>query len=109
MINRYTLALLVAVFSAAFFCEFSMAKEDTAQITLKKTAISKQNLYIYTVKKGDMLYDIIKQIPNINEEDIQANYKIIEDLNPDISDLNKLNEGQVLVLPGKPLTETESK
>jgi hypothetical protein len=41
MINRYTLALLVAVFSAAFVCESSMAKEDTAQITLKKTATSK--------------------------------------------------------------------
>ena len=51
MINRYTLALLAAIFSAVFFCESSMAKEDTAQITLKKTAISKQNLYTYTVKK----------------------------------------------------------
>jgi hypothetical protein len=107
MINRYTLALLVAVFSAAFVCESSMAKEDTAQITLKKTATSKQNLYTYTVKKGDMISNIIRQIPNINEEDIQANYKIIEDLNPDISDLNKLYEGQLLVLPGKPLAETQ--
>jgi hypothetical protein len=107
MINRYTLALLVAVFSAAFVCEFSMAKEDTAQITLKKTATSKQNLYTYTVKKGDMISTIIRQIPNINEEDIQANYKIIKDLNPDISNLDKLYEGQLLVLPGKPLAETQ--
>ena len=107
MINRYTLALLVAVFSAAFVCESSMAKEDTAQITLKKTATSKQNLYTYTVKKGDMISNIIRQIPNINEEDIQANYKIIEDLNPDISDLNNLYEGQLHLLPVKPLAETQ--
>ena len=107
MINRYTLVLLATMFSAVFFCESSMAKEDTAQITLKKTAISKQNLYIYTVKKGDIISTIIRQIPNVNEEDIQANYKIIEDLNPDISDLNKLYEGQLLVLPGKPLAETQ--
>jgi hypothetical protein len=107
MINRYTLALLVAMFLAVFFCESSMAKEDTAQITLKKTATSKQNLYTYTVKKGDMISTIIRHIPTINEEDIQDNYKIIKDLNPDISDLNKLYVGQLLVLPGKPLDETQ--
>jgi hypothetical protein len=105
MINRYTLALLAVIVSAVFICEFSMAKEDTAQITLKKTATSKKNLYTYTVKKGDMISTIIRKIPNINEEDTQANYKIIEDLNPDISDLNNLNEGQLLLLPGKPLDE----
>jgi LysM domain len=107
MINRYTLALLAAIFSAVFFCESSMAKEDTAQITLKKTATSKQNLYTYTVKKGDMISTIIRQIPNINEEDIQDNYNIIKGLNPDISDLNKLYVGQLLVLPGKPLDKTQ--
>jgi hypothetical protein len=84
-----------------------MAKEDTAQITLKKTAISKQNLYTYTVKKGDMISTIIRQIPNIKKEDIQDNYNIIKDLNPDISDLNKLYVGQLLVLPGKPLDKTQ--
>ena len=107
MINRYTLALLAAIFSAVFFCESSMAKEDTAQITLKKTATSKQNLYTYTVKKGDMISTIIRQIPNIKKEDIQDNYNIIKDLNPDISDLNKLYVGQLLVLPGKPLDKTQ--
>jgi hypothetical protein len=107
MFNRYTLALLAALFSAVFFCEFSIAKEDTAQITLKKIATSKQNLYTYTVKKGDMISTIIRWIPNITEEDIQNNYKIIKDLNPDISDINKLYVGQLLVLPGKPLDEAQ--
>lgn len=107
MNNRYILALLAAIFSAVFFCEFSMAKEDTAQITLKKTATSKQNLYTYTVKKGDMISTIVRQIPNIKQEDIKDNYKIIKELNPDISDLNKLWVGQLLVLPGKPLSETQ--
>jgi hypothetical protein len=109
MNNRYILALLAAIFSAVFFCEFSMAKEDTAQITLKKTATSKQNLYTYTVKKGDMISTIVRQIPNIKQEDIKDNYKIIKELNPDISDLNKLWVGQLLVLPGKPLSETQQK
>ena len=109
MNNRYTLALLAVIFSAVFFSELSMAKEDTAQIILKKTATSKQNLYTYTVKKGDMISTIVRHIPNINNEDIKDNYKIIKDLNPDISDLNKLLVGQLLVLPGKPLYETQQK
>jgi hypothetical protein len=107
MINRYTLTLLAAIFSVVFFCESSMSKEDTAQITLKKTATSKQNLYTYTVKKGDMISTLVRQIPNIKDEDIKDNYKIIKDLNPDISDLNKLLVGQLLVLPGKPLDKTQ--
>jgi hypothetical protein len=105
MINRYTLVLLAAIFSGVFFCGLSMAKEDTAQITLKKTATSKQKLYTYTVKKGDMISTLIRQIPNIKEEDIRDNYQIIKDLNPDISDINKLSAGQLLVLPGKPISE----
>ncbi len=105
MINRYSLALLAVIFSAVFFCEASMAKEDTAQITLKKTATSKQKLYTYTVKKGDMISTLIRQIPNITDEDIRDNYQIIKDLNPDIKDINKLSAGQLLVLPGKPLSE----
>jgi len=107
MFNRYTLALLAAIFSAVFFCEFSIAKEDTAQITLKKTATSKQNLYTYTVKKGDMISTIVRHIPNIKNEDKKDNYKIIKDLNLDIPDLNKLYVGQLLVLPGKPLDKTQ--
>jgi len=105
MINRYTLALLAAIFSAVFFCGLSMAKEDTAQITLKKTATSKQKLYTYTVKKGDMISTIVRHIPNINEDDIKDNYQLIKDLNPDISNLNNLHAGQLLVLPGKPISE----
>jgi hypothetical protein len=105
MTNRYTLALLAAIFSAVFFCGSSMAKEDTAQITLKKTATSKQKLYTYTVKKGDMISTIVRHIPNINEDDIKDNYQLIKDLNPDISNLNNLYAGQLLVLPGKPISE----
>ena len=109
MINRYTLALLAVIFSAVFFCGLSMAKEDAALITLKKTATSKQKFYTYTVKKGDMISTIVRHIPNINEEDIKDNYKLIKNLNPDISNLDKLYAGQLLVLPGKPLSDPGQK
>lgn len=105
MIKRYALALIVIISSAALLYQQAAAKEDTAQITLKKTAVSRKNLYTYTVEKGDILSAIIRTIPGITERDISNNYQIIKELNPDLADLNKLNPGQLLVLPGKSLTE----
>lgn len=101
MIKRYTLAMIGLCIIAALLCQPAAAKEDTAQISLKKTAVSKQNLRNYTVKKGDVISAIIRKIPGITQEDIPDNYRIIKDLNPDIKNLNKLSVGQILVLPGK--------
>ena len=109
MINQFVLSLVVIIFSAVFSYLPAAAKEDTAQITLKKTAISKKNTYTYTVKKGDILSAIVRNIPGITEEDISDNYRVIQELNPDIADLNKLKVGQSLVLPGKPLAYSEEK
>jgi len=95
--------LLVLVFS----CQVATAKEDTAQITLSKTALPKSKLYTYTVKKGDILSVIVRNIPGITEKDIADNYLLIQELNPNIKDVNKLSVGQKLILPGKPHTEED--
>jgi LysM repeat protein len=109
MINKFVLSLVVIIFSAVFSYLPAAAKEDTAQIILKKTAISKKNTYTYTVKKGDILSAIVRYIPGITEEDISDNYRVIQELNPDITDLNKLQVGQSLVLPRKPFAYSEEK
>jgi len=101
MINRYLLALMAILICLTFICRSAAAKEDTTQIILKKTAISKQNVHKYTVKKGDVISAIIRRIPGITEADIPDNYRIIKELNPQITDLNKLYVGQVLVIPGR--------
>jgi LysM repeat protein len=109
MINQFVLSLVVIIFSAVFSYLPAAAKEDTAQITLKKTAISKKNTYTYTVKKGDILSALVRYIPGVTEEDISDNYRVIQELNPDITDLNKLKVGQSLVLPRKPFAYSEEK
>ncbi len=109
MINKFVLSLVVIIFSAVLSYLPAAAKEDTAQITLKKTAISKKNTYTYTVKKGDILSAIARNIPGVTEEDISDNYRVIQDLNPDITDINKLKVGQSLVLPAKPSAYSEEK
>jgi len=107
MIKRYVFVLIIVIFSAAFIYQQATAKEDTAQIKLKKTAVSSKKLYTYTVKKGDIISTIIRNIPGITEEDIAHNYGLIKELNPNIPNLDKLEEGQSLILPGKPVMGTE--
>ena len=104
MIKRYVLILIVIIVSAALVYQPVAAREDTAQIALKKTAVHHKILYTYTVKKGDILSTIIRHIPGITEEDISNNYQLIKELNPNIADLNNLEPGQLLVIPGKPVT-----
>ncbi|MGA9111242.1 MAG: LysM peptidoglycan-binding domain-containing protein [Smithella sp.] len=109
MIKRYVFILVLVFFSFVFFFQLSIvatANEDTAQLKLKKTAIPSKKLYTYTVKKGDVLSNIIKSIPGVTDEDVSKNYELIKKLNPNISDLDNLEAGQSLILPGKPLTET---
>ena len=107
MMKRYVLMVLIFIFAALLLYQPTAAKEDTAQITLRKTAVSKKNVYTYIVKKGDILSVIVRHIPGVTEEDISDNYRLIQELNPNIKDLNELKVGQSLILPRKPLTTSE--
>ncbi|MEN6373850.1 MAG: LysM domain-containing protein [Smithella sp.] len=109
MIKRYTLELIAVLVISAFFCQPSWAKEDTAQISLEKTAISKQNVQLYRVKKGDVISAIIRRLPGITMDDIPDNYRIIKELNPDVENFNKLYVGQVIKLPGKSINPVKQK
>lgn len=108
MFKRYVCAAMFVLASLALVYQPVTAetvKEDTAQLTFKKTAISKKNLYTYTVKDGDTLARIIRSIPGSTDKDISRHYELIKELNPAIPDIEDLEVGQSIVLPGKPSTE----
>lgn len=107
MIKRYILKLIAVLIFTAVFCQLSWAKEDTAQISLKKTAVSKQNVHLYKIQKGDVISAIIRRLPGITQDDIPDNYRIIKELNPEVENFNKLYAGQVIKLPGKGLSPKE--
>jgi len=109
MIKRYTLGLIAVFIVAAFSCQSAWAKEDTAQISLKKTAVSKQNVHLYKIKQGDVISAIIRRLPGITEHDIPDNYRIIKELNPDVENFNKLYTGQIIKLPGKSVSPVKEK
>lgn len=79
------------------------AQEDTAQLTFSKTVPAKKKSIqnAYTVKQGEVLSAIIRRIPGITEKDIPRYYRMTQELNPEITDLDKLYAGQTIVLPGK--------
>ncbi|MBN1473758.1 MAG: LysM peptidoglycan-binding domain-containing protein [Syntrophaceae bacterium] len=107
MIKKFVWTFFVVMFSLIFSSQSVWAQEDTAQITLRKTAVSKENLYTYIVKKGDILSTIVRHIPGVTEADLADNYRLIQELNPHIEDVNKLRVGQKLILPGRPLAEKQ--
>ncbi|MGP8152707.1 MAG: LysM peptidoglycan-binding domain-containing protein [Smithella sp.] len=107
MIKRYAFVLIFVFFTAALLYQPATAKEDTAQIKLKKTAEPSKKIYTYPVKEGDTLFSIVNTIPGITEEDLSNDYQLIKELNPNIPNLDKLEAGQSLNLPWKPLTGTE--
>lgn len=107
MIKRYILKLIAVLIFTAVFGQMSWAKEDTAQISLKKTAVSKQNVHLYKIQKGDVISAIIRRLPGITQDDIPDNYRIIKELNPEVENFNKLYAGQIIKLPGKGLSPKE--
>ena len=105
--NRGLVAVLIAcVWATALFYRPAQAAEDTAQITFSKTAVARQDLQIYTVRKGDTLSAIVRKLPDVRERDIPELYRLIGELNPDIDDLNTLRTGLPLVVPGKVISDT---
>ena len=107
MFKRLIMFLIILCASIALVYQPSAAKEDTAQLKFRKTAITSNKLYTYTVKEGDVISTIIRKIPGVKEKDIARNYQLIKELNPDVPDLENLEPGQLLVIPGKPETAAE--
>lgn len=81
----------------------SQKNEDTAHLSFQKTAISKKKLDTYTVKKGEWIFNIIRQKFGGTEKDILEILKQVERLNPKIKNLHRVNPGQELILPSKEL------
>ncbi len=71
------------------------AKEETAHMTFKTTAISKDRTNTHVVKKGEWLMDILrKRLPNIEHR-----FTILRQFNPHLKDLDRILPGQKLILP----------
>ncbi|MEN6507851.1 MAG: LysM peptidoglycan-binding domain-containing protein [Smithella sp.] len=109
---RKTLWWTVTIFilSGALFYSQALAQtEDTARLTFSKTAVSKKPAHAYTVQEGDVLSEIINNLPGVTRKNISNYYKATRDLNPNITDSNKLYVGQKILLPGESALKASKK
>ena len=78
----------------------SYKKEDTARLSFKKTAVSKEKPDTYIVKKDEWIFDIIRKKFGGSDKKILKILEQIKRLNPEIKDLHRICPGQKLLLPG---------
>jgi hypothetical protein len=79
------------------------SQEDTANLSLKKTASPDQKTRPYVVKKGEWIFDIMRNQVGITSRD----FSLIKKFNPQIKNFNKIYPGQVLQLPQKSIAVTK--
>lgn len=84
----------------------SGVKEDTAHLSFKKTAVSKEKLHSYVVERGDIVSNIIRVQLGVAHGDIYRILKIVKRLNPKIKNINRIRPGQTLTLPGRNVLKT---
>lgn len=82
----------------------SEAREDTAHLNLRKTAIYGGNVEKYVVQRGDSIDKIAQKFIGKSSR----RYLVIKQLNPQLKNLNRIYPGQPLVLPGRVSAEKEA-
>ena len=107
--TRYWTVIFFILTTMLFYSLALAEKEDTAQLTFRKTAVSKKPAHTYTVQEGDVLSEIINNLPGVTRKNIPNYYKMTRELNPNITDFDKLYVGQKIILPGKSDLKTERK
>ena len=90
----------IVTFLSPLFFSPCHAKEDTAHLVLKKTAVTAQlvKFFTYTIKKGDHLLDIVRNELGINKNRLS----IIKKYNPQIKNINLIYPGQKIIFPTGP-------
>lgn len=100
MRHSFLPAGVCVILSAMTFCfQAISAQEDSAQLTFRKTAVSKKSVQVHTVRENEAIYGIIRNLPGVAEKDIPRYFQIIRALNPQVKNWDKIYPGQRITLP----------
>lgn len=100
MRHSFFLAGIFVILSAMTFCfQAISAQEDSAELTFRKTAVSKKSIQVHTVRENEAIYGIIRNLPGVAEKDIPRYFQMIRALNPQIKNWDKIYPGQRITLP----------
>lgn len=99
--SRSRLLIIFALFVLFALMTFEKvhAREETAHLTLKKTAVVGDRSSVYIVRHGDSLSNIIKTRLGGTADSTSQILMTIRRLNPDIKDVNRIYPGQSIKLP----------
>ena len=68
MRHSFLPAGVCVILSAMTFCfQAISAQEDSAQLTFRKTAVSKKSVQVHTVRENEAIYGIIRNLPGVAE------------------------------------------
>jgi hypothetical protein len=98
--SRLPAFFILFIFFALMTFQEAQAREETAHLTLKKTAVVSDRSSVYIVRHGDNLSNILKTRLGGTAGSASQNLMTIRRLNPDIKDLNRIYPGQSIKLPG---------
>ena len=99
----FLILLILAIPSNALW-----AREDTAYLSLRKTATSKGKSHPYVVQKGDIVSNIIRRQIRAKHREIYKILRVVKRLNPEIQNIDRIYPGQTLLLPGTDVLKTTS-
>jgi LysM repeat protein len=92
---RFLYLILLSLTILTVASHDSFAEEDTAHLSFQKTATLSAKTRPYVVKEGEWLFQIMRAQAGITAHRLT----VIQKLNPEIKDLNKIKPGQVVILP----------
>lgn len=100
MTHSFLLTGIFVILSAVTFCfQAISAQEDSAQLTFRKTAVSRKSVQYHMVRENEAIYGIIRKLPGVAEKDIPRYLQMIKVLNPQVKDWDKIYPGQRISLP----------
>ena len=76
-------------------------REETAYIAFKRVGVSRHNADPYIVKKGECLFNIVRENYAVSKGETFRLLKLVGHFNPQLKDINVIYPGQRLLLPRK--------
>ena len=77
------------------------AREETVSLTFRQTASTEDGGYVYRVRPGDTISDIIHDEYGVSYGEIYRILDRVRKINPQIKDINIIHVGQKIRLPGR--------
>jgi len=75
--------------------------DERAYIEFERVGVSRHDADLYTVRKGECLFTIVRRHYTVSKEEALRLLELVGNLNPQLKDINRIYPGQRVLLPRK--------